>query len=196
MSSPSSSGQDPRAAEVLSLVGEHMPTNSSSPMAGYLPGFTSLRLMLMKTDRTSREAEVLGTILESYSSYVSSGKPTSEIAWLLARDCMHLSQQTVSQPQVVSHQQQAVLPSQAMNGLAAAAALPQAQVNGGDSFTPAPASIQSAQRIQGMALPTAQPLHLGAQQQYSLLPQAQPFPGMPPAPASQQQQNGQGASSS
>lgn len=162
ISATSAAGQDPRAAEILSLIGEHMPTNSSSPLANYLPGFTSLRLMLMKTERTPREDEVLGTILESYSSYVASTKSTSDTAWLLARDCMHLSQQAVPQIQGLS-----VLQSQAMNGLAAAAALPQSR--------------------QGMAPASAQPLHVA--QQYSL-PLMQSFPSIPPGNGSGKQQNG------
>lgn len=190
MSSASSSGQDPRANEVLALIGEHMPTNSSSPLASYLPGFTSLRLMLMKANRTTREAEILGTLLESYSSYVSSGKQTSEIAWLLARDCMHLSQQVMTQPQAIPPQP-AALQGQAMNSFAAAPPPPHVQANGSNALNPASAPVQSTQGIQGMALHSAQRLH-PAQQQSSVA-QAQPFEGVPPAAASQQQK-GQHAS--
>jgi hypothetical protein len=180
--SSSSANQDPRATEVLALIGEHMPSNSSSPLASYLPGFTSLRLMLMKTNRTPRETELLGTILGSYSSYVSSGKQPSEIAWLLARDCMHLSQRIVSQPpQAVAQQQQAAaVHGQAMSALAFA---PTLQGNGSTLLNP---GVQSAQGIQGMSMPTAQP--------YSL-PQAQTFQGMQPPPPGSQQQNGQHSTS-
>ena len=163
-SSSDTNGEDPRTTEVLALIGEHMPLSSSCPLASYLPGFTSLRLMLMKTNKTTREAEVLGTLLESYSSYVSSGIQNAEIAWLLARDCMHLSQQVVPQ------QQRESLQGQAVSSLAVASVPPQIQGNG----------------INAMALHSAQQLHPA--QRYSM---NQPFQqGMPPAP-SQQQNNTQ-----
>lgn len=88
------SQEDLRAQEILSLVGEYTPSSSSSPFAPYLPGFMTLRVMLMKSNRTPKETELLRTLLGSYSSYIASGKSSSDIAWLLARDCMHLSQQS------------------------------------------------------------------------------------------------------
>ena len=183
ISATSAAGQDLRAAEILSLIGEHMPTNSSSPLASYLPGFTSLRLMLMKTERTPREEEVLGTILESYSSYVASAKSASEIAWLLARDCMLLSQQVVPRRQGVQPQP-SILQSQALNGLAAAAALPQVS----NTFNPAQAPRQIMQSLHGIAPTSNQPLR--PVQEYSL-PQMQSLPGMPPAGGDGRQRNGQ-----
>lgn len=165
-----SGDQDERVMEVLSLIGEHMPSNSQSPLAGYLPGFTSLRLLLMKTNRTPREAEVLGTILGSYSSYVAAGKQTSEIAWLLARDCMHLSQQIMSQ-------QQNAMQSQSFNGFAVA---PTIQGNG--SF---PTAAPTA-----MALPAVQRLHQGQSFANSTTIQGQPASQDAPASTSAQQ-NGQ-----
>ena len=133
----------------------------------------------MKTDRTPREAEVLATILESYSSYVASGKQTSEIAWLLARDCMHLCQQVAAQPQIASLPQEvpqfpqiAALPS---NGLAA---VPRAQENSvANAFNPAQvgAGVTSSQGVRGLALPSAQALYPG--HHYS---QLQGYQGIPP----------------
>lgn len=180
------SSEDPRAAEVLALVGEHTPSTSNSPLASYLPGFTSLRLLLMKTNKTPRETEVLGTILGSYSSYVSAGKPTNEIAWLLARDCMHLSQ-----PQVVPQQQRQHIPLQGL------AAPPQPPVQGnGSVLHPGAPAIQPTtgiQSIQGMALPSARQLHPGHQFAMS---ESQPFQGSgQPSASAVNRQNGQHSSS-
>jgi hypothetical protein len=159
--------------EVLSLLGENMPLNSTSPYATYLPGFTALRLMLMKTNKIPREQEVLGTILGSYSSYVNSARPGSEIAWLLARDCMHLSTQAP-----------AAHPAPVQGGAFT-------QENGVNNFDPTP--LYRMQGIQGMAQPgTAQPLQQS--QQHPLMPAMALHGmghGMASAPGAPPQQGGQ-----
>jgi hypothetical protein len=80
----------------------------------YLPGFTMLRMLLTKQNKTAQETEMLSTILESYSSYSSSGRNNSETACLIARDSMMLyqssgasqQQQIQIQSQMASHGQQ------------------------------------------------------------------------------------------
>jgi hypothetical protein len=89
---------DNRVGEVLQIIRNHTPTDSSSPLAGFLPGFTSLELMLTKSSHPPREAQSLLTLLASYSSYASSGRSEADIALLLARDFMMLSQQAAGQP--------------------------------------------------------------------------------------------------
>jgi len=106
-----SKSADKRTQDVLKLLAEHMPTHRNSPYSPYLPGFTSLRLLCLKRNRTSEEEDLLNTVLESYSSYLSTGKESSEIAWMLARDYMLLAQQPAHQlssimPQSVQQQQQ------------------------------------------------------------------------------------------
>lgn len=94
---------DKRLQEVLNLLAEHTPTHRNSPYSPYLPGFTSLRLLLLKRKRTSEENDLLTTILDSYSSYLSSGRNNGETAWMIARDYMLLTQptnqQSVAMPQ-------------------------------------------------------------------------------------------------
>lgn len=85
---------DKRVQDVLKLLAEHTPTHRNSPYSPYLPGFTSLRLVLLKRNRTKEDDDVLSTMLESYSSYLASGKEPSEIAWMMARDYMLLTQPT------------------------------------------------------------------------------------------------------
>jgi len=90
--------KDHRIDEIVSLLGELMPSDSNSQLALYLPGFMSLRLLLLRTSRTLEEEEHARTILDSYSSYSQSGRPRTEIGVMLARDYMFLSQQKNSQP--------------------------------------------------------------------------------------------------
>ncbi|KAG7350410.1 hypothetical protein IV203_009770 [Nitzschia inconspicua] len=85
-------GTDKRVQEVLKLLAEHTPTHRNSPYSPYLPGFTSLRLLLLKRNRTSHDDDLLSTMLESYSSYLGSGREPVEIAWMMARDYMLLTQ--------------------------------------------------------------------------------------------------------
>jgi hypothetical protein len=64
---------DRRVADLLKLMAEHIPTHRNSPNSPYLPGFTSLRLLLVKQTKTPEEADLMITVLESYLSYLSSG---------------------------------------------------------------------------------------------------------------------------
>lgn len=86
-------GKDPRMEDVVSLLGEYMPSDPSSTMAPYLSGFMSLRLLFLRPSRTPEEAELARTMLDSYSSYSAGGRSRSDIAVMLARDFMFLSQQ-------------------------------------------------------------------------------------------------------
>jgi hypothetical protein len=51
-----------------------------------------LRQVLVKHEKTEEESDMLRTTLASYSSYLSSGRKREEIAWMIARDFMLLSQ--------------------------------------------------------------------------------------------------------
>jgi len=99
-----SDGRDSRIDQVISLLGEYMPSDPSSPLASYLPGFMSLRLMLLRLSRTPDEDEMVRTLMGSFSSYSSGGRAKNDIAIMLARDYMFLAQQHQSQPH--SFQQQ------------------------------------------------------------------------------------------
>jgi hypothetical protein len=90
---------DRRAPDLLKLLAEHIPTHRNSPYSPYLPGFTSLRLLLLKQTKTPEEKDLLGTVLESYSSYLSSGRSNSETAWMIARDFMLLSRTSTTRLQ-------------------------------------------------------------------------------------------------
>jgi hypothetical protein len=92
-------GRDSRLDDLVALLGENMPHDQNSPYYSYLSSFMSLRLTLLKPSPTPEEAEQQGTLLSSYSSYMSSGRAKNEIAVMIARDYMFLKQQSQSQSQ-------------------------------------------------------------------------------------------------
>lgn len=98
-------GKDSRIDDIVSLLGEYMPSDPASSMAPYLSGFMSLRLLFLRPSRSGEEEELARTMLDSYSSYSSGGRTRSDIAVMLARDFMFLSQQQpAAQPQLLQQQ--------------------------------------------------------------------------------------------
>jgi len=86
--------RDSRIDEVVSILGEHMPSDTNSPMGSYIPGFMSLRLLLLRPTWNDEDSDLVRTMLGSYSSYLLTGRTRSDIALLLARDCMFLQSQS------------------------------------------------------------------------------------------------------
>jgi len=84
-----------KSQDIVSLLGEIMPADSSSPVASYLPVFMSLRLLLLQQNRSNTENEMVKTILGSYSAYKSGGRTPQEIAVLIATDYSFLMQRTM-----------------------------------------------------------------------------------------------------
>jgi hypothetical protein len=91
--------KDPRIDEVVSLLGEYMPSDHISPLAPFIQGFMSLRLLLLRPSRSDEEEESVHTMLDSYTSYSQGGRNRSDIALMLARDFMFLSQAKTQQQQ-------------------------------------------------------------------------------------------------
>ena len=88
---------DALTSEVITMFGEHMPSDPSNPGFSYLQGFMSLRLLLLRNTRTNQEQDIVNTILSSYSSYKAGGRTRPDIALMLARDFLFLNQQPVQQ---------------------------------------------------------------------------------------------------
>lgn len=86
-------GRDTRIDEVIGILGEFMPSDPNSPLAAYVPGFMSLRLLLLRSSRSNKEEELVKPVLDSFSAYSSGGRQRSDIALMLARDFMFLVQQ-------------------------------------------------------------------------------------------------------
>lgn len=97
-------GRDSRIQQVIALLGEYMPSDTSSPLASSLPGLMSLRLMLLRRSRSPEEDEMVRTILGSYSSYSVGGRTKDDIAVMLARDFMFLLRQQPSPQQQAQSQ--------------------------------------------------------------------------------------------
>ncbi len=92
VSDRSSGGKDHRIDEVVSLLGEFMPSDPNSPLSPYINGFMSLRLLLLRPSRSPEEEERVRTMLDSYSSYSQGGRARADIGVMLARDYMFLCQ--------------------------------------------------------------------------------------------------------
>lgn len=111
---PQASGsKDQRIDELVALLGEQMPHDPNSPQATYFQHFMSLRLMLLKPNRSDSEREIEEILLSSFSSYKSSGRENKDIAIMIARDFMFLKQST--QGQVAPPQQSPQLSSATSN---------------------------------------------------------------------------------
>ena len=106
-------GRDSRVDEVVSLLGELMPSDPNSPFAPYLSGFMSLRLLLLRPTKSPEEEETARTMLDSYTSYSQGGRARSDIGVMLARDFMFLDQQKAQQPSFFSVGQSMVNTTQA-----------------------------------------------------------------------------------
>mmetsp|Transcript_4570 Transcript_4570/g.8894 ORF Transcript_4570/g.8894 Transcript_4570/m.8894 type:complete len:657 (-) Transcript_4570:292-2262(-) len=89
-----SDSKESRIDEIVAILGEHMPSDPTSPLADHIPGFISLRLMLLRASRSDDEEELVDTILGSYSSYKLSGRGSADIAVMLAGDFSFLTQST------------------------------------------------------------------------------------------------------
>jgi hypothetical protein len=86
--------------ELLQLMQRYTPEDKTSPHAMFLPGFTSLRLLLMQQDRSDRDEELLKSVMACYDSYKKTGRPDTEIAAMTARDFMLLSKNSSSQASI------------------------------------------------------------------------------------------------
>jgi hypothetical protein len=93
----SKTSRDNRIDLVVAILGKYMPSDPLSPLAPFVAGFMSLRLLLLRPSRTAEEQELVRTMLDSYSSYATGGREESDIAVMLARDFQFLSQQQQQQ---------------------------------------------------------------------------------------------------
>ena len=140
-----SSGNDPRINDLISLLGEHMPADAQSPLGAYMEGFMSLRLMLLRPSRSSVEEDVVRTMLGSFSSYSSGGRAKNDIALMLVRDFLFLSQSQLMphaplQQQMQSHMNQPLYLQIGQSAMVNASAAPASY-----SFYGLPASANGSQ---------------------------------------------------
>merc|ERR1712176_1613186 len=84
--------------EIIAVLGEHMPSDSSSPLCPYVPGFMSLRLLLLRPQNSwnEQEIDICRIMLASYASYSNAHRKRVDIAKMLARDYMFDANQSKS----------------------------------------------------------------------------------------------------
>jgi hypothetical protein len=79
--------------DLLRLIEAFMPKNKNSPLALFLPGFTSLRLLLLQQCKSERDNELIRTVITSYISYRQAGRSDPDVVAMTARDFMLLTKQ-------------------------------------------------------------------------------------------------------
>lgn len=108
--SPSSSNpledvKNKKINDLIFLLGEQIPLDMDSALGQQIHGIMSLRLILLRPSRTPEEEALVTTILVLYESYLQAGRPSQDIACMLARDfCFHL-QHGVQQQMMMSFSQ-------------------------------------------------------------------------------------------
>lgn len=75
---------------LVQLIQQQMPANASAQSAPYLSAFTSLRLLLIKANKSQPENELVNLLVKSFTLYLSSGRSQSELALLMVQE--YLSQ--------------------------------------------------------------------------------------------------------
>ena len=84
--------RDETISEIITMLGQHMPSNPNSSLASYCQAFISLRLLLLRPTRTQAEEDTVRIITGSYRSYKSSGRSPVDICIMLACDFQFLQQ--------------------------------------------------------------------------------------------------------
>jgi len=86
--------------EIIAILGEHMPSDSSSPLCPYVPGFMSLRLLLLRPQSSwnEQQIDVCRIMFASYTSFSNARRARIDIAKMLARDYMFLMQTNQGPP--------------------------------------------------------------------------------------------------
>jgi hypothetical protein len=88
---PLESKKNKQVNDLIFLLGEQIPLDSNSALGQQIHGIMSLRLVLLRPSRTPEEEGLVNTILVLYESYLQAGRPSKDIACMLARDfCFHL----------------------------------------------------------------------------------------------------------
>jgi hypothetical protein len=77
--------------ELLNKLTKYMPQDQRSPLAEFLPGFSSIRLLLTTNNQTYRERALLDSVIACYKTYEAAGKSEKESTWMTARDLMTLT---------------------------------------------------------------------------------------------------------
>jgi hypothetical protein len=88
---------DSRIPELLALIDTQFPVDQFSPLVSCLPALVSLRLVLLKHDRSKDEGDALDVALNSYEAFKLEGRSTEEIVRLTSCSFMAATQQPTSE---------------------------------------------------------------------------------------------------
>ena len=94
---------DPKIAEIVNLLADEMSTDIMANMYTQSNDMISLRLLLLKPNRTAAENDLVSTVVGSYTSYVLSGRASNEIAIMVTRDYTYMTQNQHGIPEVSLH---------------------------------------------------------------------------------------------
>lgn len=86
--------------ELISILGENMPSDYTSPLGEQINDMMSLRLVLLKSIRNPEEEQLVDSILLLFSSYLKAGRSRADISQMVTRDyAFHLNESQRSQHQ-------------------------------------------------------------------------------------------------
>ena len=96
--------KDDQIKDLILLLGENIPSDHTSLLGQQLHSIMTLRLILLRSDRSAEEHQLVDTILVLFESYLAAGRARSDIAIMVARDfSFHLQHQQqmswMTQPQ-------------------------------------------------------------------------------------------------
>mmetsp|Transcript_5444 Transcript_5444/g.10611 ORF Transcript_5444/g.10611 Transcript_5444/m.10611 type:complete len:1084 (+) Transcript_5444:1-3252(+) len=78
--------KDDHIKDLVLLLGENIPSDPNSPLGRQLNGIMTLRLILLRSQRSSEEQQLVDTILVLFESYVNAGRSRPDIAVMITRD--------------------------------------------------------------------------------------------------------------
>jgi hypothetical protein len=93
---------------LISFLGENMPSNETSPLSSQVHNIMSLRLVLLRPNRTHEENHLVESMLVLFESYLSANRSAMDTTLMLARDfAFHNLQVTqIETTRNLSHQPQ------------------------------------------------------------------------------------------
>ena len=101
---PTGSSSEAQIRNLISLLGENMPSDATHPLGQQLNDLMSLRLVLLRPNRTPEEQQLVDTILVLFESYIAAGRSRQEIAVLVCRDFMFHNEQNARASLIQQHQ--------------------------------------------------------------------------------------------
>lgn len=83
---PTNDSKNNQIISLISLLQENMPSDQFSALGKQLNSIMSLRMILLRPNRSPEEEQLVETILVLYESYVAAGRTRPDITFLVTRD--------------------------------------------------------------------------------------------------------------